>query len=71
VPQRLAVSRAAYVTVGNMKLTGLIEFDCGADGRFEDGMLFEDAMLGGKWRQRGERISRDDLLPRTGKRDPG
>ena len=71
VPERLAVSRTAYVTVGNVKLTGLIEFDCGADGRFEDGVLFEDVMLGGKWRQRGESISRNDLLPRIGKRDLG
>ena len=71
VPERLVVSRAAYVTVGNVKLTGFIEFDCGADGRFKSGMLFEDAMIGGEWRQRGGTISRDDLLPRIGKGDPG
>lgn len=70
MPDRLLVSPAAYVTVGNVKLAGLIEFDC-ADGRFNSGMLFEDTIIDGKWRQRGERISRDDLRPGTGKGDPG
>lgn len=63
-PERLTLSRTAYVTIDNVKLTGWIGFDCKADGAFESGMLFEDAMVGGKWRQRGEIIQRDDLSPR-------
>jgi hypothetical protein len=69
MPERLLVSRAAYVTVENLRLTGFIEFDCSADGRFNSGMLFEDAIIGGKWRQRGETFFRDDLRLGMGKSD--
>jgi hypothetical protein len=58
--RRLAVDQTAYVTVGGVKLTGAIEFDCGL---FERGALFEDAMVGGTQRQRGEFVSRADLSP--------
>lgn len=63
---RLTVSRTAYVTIENVKLTGFIEFDCAADSAFRTGMLFEDTMVAGKWRQRGETISRNDLFPKQG-----
>jgi hypothetical protein len=58
--RRLAVDQTAYVTVEGVKLTGAIEFDCGL---FERGALFEDAMVGGTQRQRGEFVSRADLSP--------
>jgi hypothetical protein len=64
--QRLTVARTAYVVVAGVKLTGFIEFDCSADGAYTSGMLFEDTMVGGKWRQRGEPVSRDDLFPQKG-----
>jgi len=58
--QRLAVDQAAYVTVEGVKLTGAIDFDCGP---FQRGVLFEDAMVGGNQRQRGEIVSQADLSP--------
>ena len=58
--QRLAVQQTTYVTVEGLKLTGAIDFDCGP---LQRGMLFEDAMIGGKRRQRGEIVSRADLSP--------
>jgi hypothetical protein len=58
--QRLAVDPTAYVTVAGVKLTGAIDFDCGP---LQSGMLFEDAMVGGKPRQRGEIVSQADLSP--------
>jgi hypothetical protein len=41
-----------------VKLTGAIDFDC---GQFQSGMLFEDAMIGGKQRRRGDVVSQADL----------
>jgi hypothetical protein len=58
--QRLAVDQTAYVTVEGVKLTGAIDFDC---GRLQRGVLFEDAMVGGKRRQGGEIVSQADLSP--------
>lgn len=58
--QRLAVDQTAYVTIAGVKLTGAIDFDC---GQFQNGVLFEDAMIGGKQRQRGEVVSQADLSP--------
>jgi hypothetical protein len=54
------VHQTAYVTVEGVKLTGAIDFDCGP---FQRGVLFEDAMIGGKRRPRGEIVSRADLSP--------
>jgi hypothetical protein len=59
--ERLQVTEAAYVTVEGVKLTGAIDFDCGP---FRSGVLFEDTMIGGQRRQRGELVSREDLLPK-------
>jgi len=58
--QRLAVQQTGYVTVAGVKLTGAIDFDCGA---LERGVLFEDTMVGGKLRQRGEIVSQAELSP--------
>lgn len=58
--QHLAVAQTAHVMVEGVKLTGAIDFDCGL---FQRGTLFEDVMIGGKWRQRGEIVSRADLSP--------
>jgi hypothetical protein len=58
--ERLVVSKTAYVTVSGVKLTGLIEFDCGT---FREGRLFEDGMVGGRWRERGDPVTRADLFP--------
>ncbi|HEV2187045.1 MAG TPA: hypothetical protein VGR70_07540, partial [Stellaceae bacterium] len=65
-PEHLEVSRSAYVTIDNVKLTGWVGFDCKADSAFERGTLFEDAMVAGKWRQRGDLLSHDDLFPQKG-----
>ena len=59
--QRLAVQQTGYVTVEGVKLTGAIDFDCGP---LERGVLFEDTMIGGKLRQRGEIVSQAELSPR-------
>jgi hypothetical protein len=56
--QRLSVDQTAFVTIAGVKLTGAIDFDC---GQFHSGVLFEDAMIGGKQRQRGEVVSQADL----------
>jgi hypothetical protein len=56
--ERLEVGQAAYVTVAGVKLTGAIDFDCGP---FHSGTLFEDTLINGQRRQRGELVSRDDL----------
>lgn len=56
--QRLAVDQTAYVIIAGVKLTGAIDFDCGS---FRSGVLFEDVMIGGKQRQRGEVVSQADL----------
>jgi hypothetical protein len=61
--ERLEVSRTTYVTVAGIKLTGLVDFNCGA---FQSGSLFEDAVVGGKWRQRGDLVSRAELFPQQG-----
>ena len=63
-PKHLEVSRSAYVTIRGVKLTGFIAFDCNADGAFESGTLFEDAVVAGKSRQRGAIIQSDDLAPK-------
>jgi hypothetical protein len=60
---RLTVSRNAYVAIEGIKLTGSIDFDCGT---FRDGTLFEDTMIGSRWRQRGDLLSRQDLFPQKG-----
>jgi len=65
-PERLTVGRTACVVVEGVKLTGFIEFDCSADGAYKSGMLFEDTMVSGKWRQRGDLVSREDLFPQKG-----
>ena len=59
--ERLQISRSAYVTIAGVKLTGFIDFDCGA---FRNGMLYEDTMVGGRWRQRGALVSSEDLTPK-------
>jgi hypothetical protein len=61
--ERLEVSRTAYVTMAGVKLTGFIDFNCGT---FRSGTLFEDAVVGGQWRQRGDLVSRADLFPQQG-----
>jgi hypothetical protein len=61
--ERLDVGRTAYVVVAGVKLTGWVNFDCGP---FSGGTPFEDAMVGGKWRQRGDLVSRADLFPQQG-----
>ena len=64
--ERLTVGSTAYVMIKGVKLTGSIEFDCAADSAFKSGALFEDAVVGGRWRQRGDLLSREDLLPQKG-----
>jgi hypothetical protein len=59
--ERLAVDESAYVTVEGLKLTAFIDFDCGP---FLSGTLFENSIVGGKQRQRGEVVSRTDLSPK-------
>ena len=59
--ERLEVEAAAYVTVEGIKLTGVVDFDCGP---FRRGVLFEDTVIGGRRRQRGELVSREDLSPK-------
>jgi hypothetical protein len=49
--------------IEGVKLTGWIDFDCGS---FRSGQLFEDTVLAGRLRQRGERVSREDLSSRNG-----
>jgi len=61
--ERLEISRTAYVVVAGVKLTGLVDFNCGP---FRSGTLFEDAMVGGRWRQRGDLVSAAELSPRQG-----
>ena len=61
--EHLAVSETAYVAIGGVKLTGWIDFDCGS---FRNGQLFEDAVVAGRSRQRGERVSREDLPSQNG-----
>jgi hypothetical protein len=61
--ERLEVSRTAYVTVAGVKLTGAIDFNCGP---FQSGTLFEDTMVGGKWRQHGDLVSRAELFAEQG-----
>jgi hypothetical protein len=61
--ERLTVSRTAFIVVEGVKLTASIDFDCGV---FKGGTLFEDTLIGGKWRQRGDLLSREDLLPAKG-----
>jgi hypothetical protein len=58
--ERLTVDPARSVTMAGVKLTRLVEFDCGA---FHDGILFEDAVLRGKTMRAGEQVTRDDLFP--------
>lgn len=59
--ERLEVNRDAYVMIEGVKLTGVIDFDCGT---FRRGPLFEDTMIGGQRRQRGELVSSEDLSPK-------
>lgn len=61
--EHLSVSRAAFVVIEGVKVTGWIDFDCGS---FRSGLLFEDTMVAGRWRQRGEMLSRVDLFPPNG-----
>ena len=61
--EHLSVDRTAYVVIGGMKLTGWIDFDCGS---FRSGQLFEDTMMAGRRRQRGELVSREDLASQPG-----
>ena len=61
--EHLSVNRIAYVVIGGVKLTGWIDFDCGS---FRSGQLFEDTVLAGRWRQHGERVSREDLSSQNG-----
>jgi hypothetical protein len=56
--EHLSVDRTAYVVIGGVKLTGWIDFDCGA---FRSGQLFEDTAVAGRRRQHGERVWREDL----------
>ena len=56
--ERLEVNETAYVTIGGLKLTGSIGFDCGP---FHSGPLFEDTVISGQRRQRGELVSQEDL----------
>jgi hypothetical protein len=63
--QRLEVNRAAYVTIDGVKLTGFLDFDC-KSGMLTDGLLFEDTRIGGSWRDRGARVSHDDLAAKRG-----
>ena len=62
----LTVGRTAYIVIEGVKLMGFIEFDCAADSAFKSGALFEDAVVGGRWRQRGDLLSREDLFPQKG-----
>jgi len=64
--EHLAVEQTAYVTVEGLKVTGSIDFDCdpSRSGSLYSGSLFEDTVVGGKQRQRGEVVSRDDLSPK-------
>jgi len=64
--ESLTVDRAAYVTVAELKLTGEIEFDCdqSQSSPFRSGTLFDDSIVGGKQRQRGEVVSQEDLSPK-------
>jgi hypothetical protein len=59
----LSLDRAAYVVIGGAKLTGWIDFDCGS---FRSGQLFEDTIVAGRRRQRGELVSREDLSSQNG-----
>jgi hypothetical protein len=59
--ERLEVTGTAYVTIDGVKLTGAIDFDCGS---FRRGVLFEDTVIGGQRRQRGELVSQEDLSPK-------
>lgn len=61
--ERLMLDRSAYVTIEGVKLTGAIDFDCGT---FRSGALFEDTVVGDYRRQRGELVSRDDILSHKG-----
>jgi hypothetical protein len=61
--EHLSISNAAFVVIEGVKLTGWIDFDCGA---FRNGQLFEDTVVGGRRRQHGERVSREDLPPQNG-----
>jgi hypothetical protein len=61
--EHLSVDRTAYVVIGGVKLTGWIDFDCGS---FRSGQLFEDTMMAGRRRQRGELVSREDLASQPG-----
>jgi hypothetical protein len=61
--EHLSVDRTAYVVVAGVKLTGWIDFDCGS---FRSGQLFEDTMVAGRRRQRGELVSHEDLSARNG-----
>jgi hypothetical protein len=56
--ESLKVGETAYVIVEGVKLTGAIDFDCGP---FRRGPLFEDTVIGGQRRQRGELVSQEDL----------
>ncbi|MBV9825208.1 MAG: hypothetical protein JO001_06005 [Alphaproteobacteria bacterium] len=58
--QRLTVDQTAYITIAGVKLTGAVDFDCGP---FREGTLFEDSVIDGRQRPRGERISQADLSP--------
>ena len=62
-PERLMVSRTAYVTIDGVKLTGFIDFRCGV---FHSGLLFEHTLIEGKWRERGELVLRDEIVPKQG-----
>jgi hypothetical protein len=55
----LLVPEDSAVTVGGVKLTGRMNFDC---GRFQYGSLFEDTVLGGRSLPRHASISREDIF---------
>jgi hypothetical protein len=61
--EHLSVSRTVYVVIEGVKLSGWIDFECGS---FRSGLLFEDTIVGGRWRQHDERVSREDLSPPEG-----
>jgi len=55
----LLVPEDSAVTVGGVKLTGRMNFDC---GKFQYGSLFEDTLLGGRSLPRHTSISREDIF---------
>jgi hypothetical protein len=67
-PQEWAVDQVmvpydAFIEIGNVKLTGTVNFDCGL---FRLGSLFEDSRIAGEVWERGRTVFRDNLgLPPT------